>query len=548
MSRGASGAGRGAGDCGDEPRLLRSTRAQERVGTALSERGFADEARGTRRIASGNHRAKYAGRLKRHRVVISRSSSRYSRDVKIVATCTKLVLSVALLFGITGLSTADEKRYEVEINDTPTLDDDYFCWTPIPARIRMVGGETPATVLVSNRVQENGGTVVFQAHDGVRPTSASFSPAESIKLRLTATGDWKPFWIAGDRASMNGKDTEVIVTIIDNEIEVAAIPVMVRVRKDASKLTSEEIRRFLSALRTLHDIDRRGLASQYVKYVDAHARAFSNGIHGGGEPDYLPLFLAWHRAFLLSLERELQKIDRSVTLPYWRFDRDDPIDGRPVIFSSDFMGTVGGSIRTPGNLVVEFSSDNPLYDWRDINGAQLVRRRDGASALVPAGRLSSLLESVDERGVLVNDTYREINAVLEGRYHDTVHTRIGGWLMSRDSPKDPLFFLLHANVDRAWAQWQDRSPAVRFNADATQAYHAQGSYLESMRDPSRLTKGSYVQDLMWPWGGVSGDQENSDLKDDWPALEFEMPVGPGSRRRGKSAHSRKYDRLSRQTR
>jgi tyrosinase len=34
-------------------------------------------------------------------------------------------------------------------------------------------------------------------------------------------------------------------------------------------------------------------------------------------------FLPWHRAYLLDLERELQGIDPQVTLPYWRFDRDE---------------------------------------------------------------------------------------------------------------------------------------------------------------------------------------------------------------------------------
>jgi len=45
-----------------------------------------------------------------------------------------------------------------------------------------------------------------------------------------------------------------------------------------------------------------------------------------------PGFLSWHRAYLLDLEPELQKINPSVTLPYWRFH-----DPGPNMFTADFI-------------------------------------------------------------------------------------------------------------------------------------------------------------------------------------------------------------------
>jgi tyrosinase len=35
-----------------------------------------------------------------------------------------------------------------------------------------------------------------------------------------------------------------------------------------------------------------------------------------------------------------------------------------------------------------------------------------------------------------------------------VHNAVGGTMSSASSPKDPIFFLHHANIDRLWAEWQ----------------------------------------------------------------------------------------------
>jgi Common central domain of tyrosinase len=78
-----------------------------------------------------------------------------------------------------------------------------------------------------------------------------------------------------------------------------------------------------------------------------------------------PGFLSWHRAYLLDLERELQKIDPSVTLPYWRFDQP-----APNAFTADFMGLPG-----PGDTVV-FSETNLLRQWQ-TDGTPGVTREPG---------------------------------------------------------------------------------------------------------------------------------------------------------------------------
>ena len=363
-----------------------------------------------------------------------------------------LFLTAFFWFAISNATDGVVPLVEIEINNTPMSDDDYFCWTPTQARLRFVNGTEPITLVVSSRSRENGGEVVFQADQGVRPTSSDFAPRTSIELTLANRGIWTSFWIAGSKASSKDKDTEVVVSMAGKNTVLTSIPVMVRVRKDAASLRDDEVIHFLNALRSHHDVDNGRLASKYLKYIRAHESGFRAGIHRSGTSPFPPLFLAWHRAFLLSLERELQQIEPAVALPYWRFDRDDISGngGQRIIFSSNFMGTVSGGTRSAGGRIVMFSDTNPLNGWRPGDGRPLTRRRDGTTALIPSGGLGRLLEAQDGAGSLIYATYRAIGGGLEQRYHNRVHRQIGGTLIARSSPGDPLFFLLHANVDRAW--------------------------------------------------------------------------------------------------
>jgi tyrosinase len=81
---------------------------------------------------------------------------------------------------------------------------------------------------------------------------------------------------------------------------------------------------------------------------------------------------------------------------------------------------------------------------------------------------------------------------MEGNPHGTAHTRWDGYIRSIDTAaKDPLFFLLHCNVDRLWAKWQ------RLNGrfDPAQAT----SYDSNPNNPL----GHNLTDTMWPWNGVT---------------------------------------------
>ena len=84
---------------------------------------------------------------------------------------------------------------------------------------------------------------------------------------------------------------------------------------------------------------------------------------------------------------------------------------------------------------------------------------------------------------------------MEGDPHGRAHLsfRGSGSFMKNPAtaPKDPLFFLLHANVDRLWAKWQWFKK--RFDATVSAAY--------APSNPQRI--GQDLPDSMWPWNGIT---------------------------------------------
>src|SRR5262249_40620146 len=77
--------------------------------------------------------------------------------------------------------------------------------------------------------------------------------------------------------------------------------------------------------------------------------------------------------------------------------------------------------------------------------------------------------------------------------HGKAHTRFEGPIMNpATATQDPLFFMLHCNVDRLWAKWQ----WVKHHTNARSA----GSFAPDPQQPSR--PGYRLNDTMWPWNGI----------------------------------------------
>ena len=228
---------------------------------------------------------------------------------------------------------------ELTLNGTPLPRGRYVGWAPAPARLRVVdpdGAVDPIPVRLDSPVGRAGsGRVVFAPQ---RDAEA----ADQLTLNLPANGAPVDFWVLGRFQSPSRADGDAQIRVLPavGATPLLTVPLMVRVRKDAQTLTIAERNRFLSALARLNS----GGFGAYQSYRDMHTDDTNDEAHSRDA------FLPWHRAYLLDLERELQAIDPSVTVPYWRFDQP-----APRVFSRSFLGSTESAAGT-----VVFTASNPL--------------------------------------------------------------------------------------------------------------------------------------------------------------------------------------------
>lgn len=214
-----------------------------------------------------------------------------------------------------------------------------------------------------------------------------------------------------------------------------------------------------------------------------------------------PAFLPWHREYLLRFERALQEVsgDDSIGVPYW--DWTDHIATENVIFQPDYIGPNGGPTGTEGGAVASgyFAGSVPdtLPSWwagcipsdyegwkirpdldQGDHGAVLIRNLADASGLATDADINALL-----RLRLAKQFWTELES--GERMHGYGHGWVGGHMTVMTSPNDPIFFCHHSNVDRLWAEWQDR-------ANNQNKYPRLVPYNDV---------GHGLNEPMWPWDG-----------------------------------------------
>jgi tyrosinase len=401
---------------------------------------------------------------------------------------------------------------EIQVRQSASRNDDFICWTPVKSRIRRlvsVNGtpDTPVVLSVAPNTSLSGDVGFLSSS-----SQLDAQPSTTLDVSLKSDGSWTEFFVVGRKASVGARDVTIEAKQADGTV-VASSALMVRVRKNAEKLSPAERNAFLRALAVWKTKRGQSRPTRYEDFYTAHADAFDMGIHSAfGQ--FVSNFLPWHRAFLLDFERELQEIDPTVALPYWKFD-----EAAPKLFDPAFLGDL-----SDGGTEVQLAANNPIRGWSKSN--QTIRRFKvfPNAAAVNGKNLDNILCLTHQPSCPNKaEKYRPTTDSIELNYHNNAHAAVLGWLGGADSPSDPLFFLLHANVDRGWAHWQ--AAYNRFSSTGTDedAYTPTGQYPGEAVN-TRVRKGLYALDEMWPWGKAA---TGSDEMATWLPYSFAFPAAEG---------------------
>lgn len=216
----------------------------------------------------------------------------------------------------------------------------------------------------------------------------------------------------------------------------------------------------------------------YVTMRELSSDGRRNAAHSG------PVFLPWHRWFLLLLEFEIRAVlglgRDDFGLPYWNWVADgEGFTPTAQVTQPDLWGIVGGNGQDGlGHLLDDgpFSAANG-FAVRVVEGAfglraenrPLQRRFRSAGNRLPrqADLDRTMAEGDYDAGTLDRNTgtgfrnlvegWRPSTATVFSQMHNRVHVWIGGDMSPGTSPNDPVFFLNHCFVDKLWADWQQQN-------------------------------------------------------------------------------------------
>src|SRR2546421_2995060 len=234
----------------------------------------------------------------------------------------------------------------------------------------------------------------------------------------------------------------------------------IKVRRNIYSLTPDQITLFIQKVKALKK------TKDYDTYVKTHSdKSVVNLIHTK------PLFLPWHRAFLLRFE---QQLDLDFGLPYWDWTDDlgqtddkGKVTNRGPLWQANLWGGAGFPVMDGPFTAANGWKTVPITLGTLSFGEHLLRGLYRAGTYPTQESIRQLFVASPPYDPAIYDSFRDR---IEFGPHGYMHTWVGGLSANpsttnsghmsffETSVNDPIFWLHHANIDRLWAQWQRLFP------------------------------------------------------------------------------------------
>lgn len=158
-------------------------------------------------------------------------------------------------------------------------------------------------------------------------------------------------------------------------------------------------------------------------------------------------FFSWHRMYIYYFERILRKAsgDPKLNLPYWNYTDVDAQRVIPEVFRLPADVASNALYNGTRNVAYNGGAGLPASDVQYNSGFSLTNFTSTTSG-VPTfgGGTVSAPQHFPSPGR---------SGQIEMSPHNNVHNDIGGDMATGESPRDPIFWLHHANIDRLWKKW-----------------------------------------------------------------------------------------------